>query len=192
MNRFALATMMKTKTETPSTPLPNPAADGVGHINVHYKCSRNKLGRILSTYYVARFEHPYFGPFKCIEGFMLYVKTGCCDDSFRSLTGAQAKTHYRKQLEAGKLVERDIPNEERVMMSAILAKLNHNPVIATLFLASEAPFDEYFLFGPGNVPIRPPEGAILTNSLTELRTLMQKGETPELPSNEEYAKLIAR
>ena len=174
--------------------LPNPTEDGVSHINIHYNLSLTKVGRMLSSYFVAPFKHPYFGPFRSIEGFTLYVKTGCCDDTFRNVTGAQAKLYYRCQTLSGKLVNQIIDEceQERIMMLAVFAKLEHNPVIATLLMESTLPFDYYYLFGSGKIPIRPQDGAVLTNSLMKLRSLMCSGQKPEPMLDVEYAKLIVR
>lgn len=191
MNCLAPTPMMKT-TPAPSTTLPDPAQDGFSHINVHYNVSTTKIGRMLSTYFVVAFKHPYFGPFKCIEGFMRYVQTGCCDDAFRRMTGAQAKAHFRKKIEEGKLTIYAVANEAAILQSALYAKLEHNPVIATLFTESTLPFDHYYLYESSRLPIRPDEGAMLTNSLTELRALMQVGQKPEPISDAEYARLIVR
>lgn len=174
------------------TKLPDPLEDGITHINVHYNAGLTELGRHLSTYYVAKFEHPYFGPFKCVEGFMLYIQTGCADDTFRSLTGGQAKSHFHKSLGAGKLVEHQIKNEEAILTSALHAKLEYNPVIAAAFIASTLPFEHYYRFAGSKVPIRPKEGVVLTNSLTNLRTLMRAGNAPNPLSDAEYASLIVR
>lgn len=186
-------TMKKTSVRDKAPPLPDPEKDGVDHLNVHYNFARQPLGRRLSTYQVERFEHDYFGAFKCIEGFRLYVKTGCCDDEFRNQTGAQAKAYFRQRLDAGTLTQRDIPNEEQVLLLAYYARLVQHPVTAAQFTESTLPFDNYFLWGRSKLPIRPPkESALLVQTLTTLRQLMQQGLTPTPLTDEEYAKLIVR
>lgn len=192
MNCLVLANTMKKPSVPDKAPLPDPAQDGVDHINVHYNHSKTQLGRQLATYYVARFEHPYFGPFKCIEGFLLYAKTGCQDDEFRNLTGTQAKAYYRKQMDAGKLKNYDIPNQGHLMLTAYHARLTQYPVIAETFQESTLPFDSYYIYRVSGLPIRPPESAVLTHTLMTLRELMKQGKAPPPMSNDEYAKLIIR
>jgi len=176
----------------PNLTLPDPTQDNVTHINVHYTFAKSALGRELSTYKVASFEHPYFGPFKCIEGFMRYIASGCRDDSFRRMTGSEAKTHFVKAISAGTLKSYDIANEGAILTSAVYAKLQHNPVIATHFTESTLPFDLYYLYKTSNLPIRPVDGYLLTDSLTALRDLMVQGKEPTPIEPEEYAKLIVR
>lgn len=178
---------------TPTASPPNPASDGIDHINVHFNHSKTNLGRMLSMYYVARFEHPYFGPFKCMEGFVLYLKTGCQDDTFRTLTGVQAKSHYRKQLDTGQLQSHEIRNLGHLMLTAYYTRLVQHPVTATLFKESTLPFDSYYLFGEGKLPIRPPaESGLLIHTLMTLRELMKQDKAPPPLSNEEYAALVIR
>lgn len=186
--------MKKTSVVSDSAPPPDPSGDGVTHINVHYNHSKTQLGRQLSPYYVARFQHPYFGPFRCIEGFALYIRTGCQCDDFRNQTGAQATQFYRQQTHDNKLVNREIDPVlwQRVLASALYAKFQHNPVIAEQFVASTLPFEQYFLWGTGKVPIRPKDWNVLTISLTTLRELMKAGKEPEPISDAEYASLMVR
>ena len=188
--------MMKTNKSMNHPPtnltLPEPSQDGITHINVHYTFGQTSLGRQLSTYSVAAFEHPYFGPFKCIEGFMRYIRSGCSDDAFRRMTGSQAKSHFVKALDAGTIANHDIPNEAGILTSALYAKLQHNSVIAANFTESTLPFDQYYLYKTSKLPIRPEDGGLLTNSLMALRDLMVQGKEPTPIDPEEYAKLIVR
>jgi hypothetical protein len=172
-------------------PPPEPALDGITHINVHYKFSNPnyKLGRMLSTYYVARFHHPYFGPFDCIEGFLLYVRTGCRDDAFRHLNGTEAKRYYREQCRLGILSKQNIPREDEVFMNALYAQLQQHPVIAKLFVKSVLPFDAYYFTGQGMVPIRQGNAEMLIKSLTSLRDLMKNQQAPQPLSAEFYKSL---
>jgi hypothetical protein len=170
-------------------PPPEPALDGLTHINVHYKDSQTKLGRMLSTYYIARFTHPYFGPFKCIEGFMLYVRTGCRDDAFRHLNGTEAKRYYREQCRLGVLSKREIPQESEVFLQALHAQLQQHPVIAALFTESNLPFDAYYFHGDGKVPIRQGNAVMLMKTLSHLRELMQQQRQPTPLSSEFYERL---
>ncbi len=187
---------MTTSTSTPvSLALPDPKLDGTTHINVHYKHSNTPLGRQLSTFYVARFAHPYFGPFKCIEGLLLYAKTGCRDDEFRILTGGQAKAYYHQQLASGKLKNYEMSPQQLsdLMLSAYYARLTQHPVTAIKFKDSLLPFDSYYLHDESKLPIRPqPESGVLVHTLMTIRELLQRDQTLAPLPNEEYAKLIMR
>lgn len=184
---------MKKPSVPNKAPLPDPAKDGIDHINVHYNAaSTDPLGRQLSTFQSARFEHPYFGPFKSIEGFLLYVKTGCMDDEFRTMNGTEATNYYRDQIDRGNLRLYKVANLGDVLLSAYVAMLKSNPVIAKRFTESTLPFDNYFLYRKSNHPIRPKDSAELTHTLTVLRDLMKAGEEPRALSHEEYAKLVVR
>lgn len=182
--------MKKTIANTNIT-LPDPDQDGVTHINVHFNLAQNPLGKQLSTYYVSPFVHHYFGPFRCVEGFMLYVKTGCVEDRFRKLTGARAKTLFRALIKSKELTNHRITPlvYEEIQKMATWAKLVHNPVMMDLFKQSTLPFDSYFLHGNGNVPIRPDDGVIMIDNLNQLRALVHAGKVPtELP-DETYESL---
>jgi hypothetical protein len=169
--------------------LPDPDEDGKSHINVHFNHAATKLGKMLSTYFVASFEHPYFGPFRCVEGLMLYIKTGCMEDRFRKLTGARAKALYRDLIDSKQLTNRHVEKYDEIQKLATWAKLVHNPEIMDLFKAAELPFDSYYLFGAGNVPIRPPDGVIMVNNLNQLRELVKAGKVPTPLPDEQYEAL---
>lgn len=168
----------------------NPSSnDGKTHINVHYNCGHEKLGRQLSAYHVAQFTHFYFGPFKCIEGLLWYVRTGAVDDVYRELTGSQAKAYYREQVKNKKVKTYEVEHEEALIVSACRAKMDRHPAIAEMFVKSTLPFDMYYLHGPGQVPVRPKDATPYLNALTILREAMQNEVAlPEL-SNEQYAEM---
>lgn len=191
MTCLAMAPTMTQTTNSTTSP-PDPKLDGQAHINVHYNYSTTKLGRELSTYFVARFNHPYFGPFKCIEGFRLYVQTGCVDDAFRGKTGSEAKAYFNRQIKARALKMYDIKDEEKVLMLAYYARLTQHPVTATLFKESTLPFENYFLWGDAKLPIRPEDSGLLIQSLTTLREYMQAGLEPDRINNDAYDKLRKR
>jgi hypothetical protein len=182
---------MKNSTSTPlARPTPSPALDGIEHINVHYTFSTTKLGKMLSTYFVAKFTHPYLGQFKCIEGLMLYLRTGCQDEAFREMTGSEAMSYYRNKRRWQQLSNHDIPREADVFFDAYYARLSQYPVAAVLFNESTLPFDVYYLIGERrDKPIRPRESMALVDALTRLRELMKRGETPTLLSQAFYEQL---
>lgn len=183
------ASLMTTPTSIFTT-TPAPALDNITHINVHYKFSNNKLGKMLSTYFVAKFTHPHLGSFKCVEGLMLYLRTGCQDDRFRELTGDQATRYFREKRKAAALPNHDIPQEADVFIDAYYARLKQYPVAEVLFKESTLPFDVYYLIGEKeNTPIRPGHAEALVGALTRLRELMKRGETPTPLSQAFYEQL---
>jgi len=190
-----LAPTMNKITST-SLPIPDPKKDGIDHINVHYNDGITSLGRQLSSYYVQAFKHPYFGPFRCVAGFMCYVRTGCRDDAFRGMTGSQATAYLRQQIKEKKLSTYDIEDEENVLMLAMHARLTQHSVTATLFKNSTLPFENYFLWSDDKtvarkdrLPARPADSAMVIQSLTTLREYMQAGLEPDPINRDAYAKL---
>lgn len=189
-------TMAPTMNKAPLITPPDPKLDGIAHINVHYDFATQPLGRQLASYYVQRFEHPFFGPFRCVEACMLYLKTGARDDHFRGLTGSQAKAYYRDQIANQQLTTYDIPNEEHVFLLTMYARLSQHPVTAKLFTDSTLPFENYFLWSRDKkvpvqerLPIRPDTAAALIQTLTTLRKLMRANQEPEPLSREAYTAM---
>lgn len=172
-----------------NNPPPNPKADGQSHINVHYTYAFTQLGKMLSTYFVLPFEHPYFGPFRCVEGFMLYIRTGCREDAFRKMNGTMAKEFFRAEVKAKRLEDHDVDKDNKMLASAIWAKINSSAELKTLLVESTLPFDSYYLYGVGKVPIRPSDGDALIKVLTTLRDLVKRDEVFVEPTKEEYNSL---
>lgn len=184
---------MMNKTDYQASLTPDRAEDGKTHINVHYNFANTSLGRMLSTYYVSAFEHPYFGRFKCIEGFWLFVKLGCRDDTFRAMTGVKARSYYKALMNKEMTRERDVPNAEQHLLIANWVKLQANTGNLRRELnESVLPFDQYYLFGAGKVPIRPVDWKLTVDVLTKLREASISGNPPESPTDDQYAQLIVR
>jgi hypothetical protein len=156
--------------------------DGKDHINIWFK-GDTELGRMLSHFYAMPFVHPYFGPFHSMEGFWYYIKTAEHDDKLRSLSGVEAK-------KAGKQFTQIMVDDfQDIIMAANFHKIDQNPHLKELFVASTLPFEYYYRHGPGGVVIRPSEGNNwLVDDFTYLRELMQEGKAPEEPSYEHVTK----
>lgn len=184
---------------TPKTP-PNDTAvdikkgkkywelDGETHINIHYKQSKSELGKMLAPYAVYPFTHSYLGPFKTMEGFLHYLQGGCKDDRFRSLIGDRAKRRFMEGLAKGTYQRITLASGDRyhILLLAHYEKINQNPVIKSALIDSTLPFDQYFLHGPGNVPIRPRDTDELVRIFEELRILFKNNEAP---SPYDYSRL---
>lgn len=155
--------------------------DCVTHINTHFTQSKEgSVGKMLAPYAEYPFTHPYFGPFKTIEGFWHFLRGGCVDDKFRSLKGDRAKRRMKKGTLAGTYVKVKAPADiNRIMLLAHYEKISQNRVIKQALIDSTLPFDQYFVFGPGQVIIRPGDTEVLVDILEELRTMFKQGIKPE-------------
>lgn len=154
--------------------------DGHTYININGK---TELGQMLAHFYESRFVHPYFGPFNSMEGFWHYIKTKEKDDRLRDLSGLDAKklgTQLTKQY---------VKNFREVILAAEFFKIEQNEKLKKLFVESTLPFDYYYLFGVGEVVIRPRGSKWLVEDLTILRTMMKEGRRPP---DIDYSQLCKR
>lgn len=161
--------------------------DGTTHYNTHTK-GASPLGRMLATYYEAPFTHPYFGYFKCIEGFWYYIRGGCKDDGFRSLNGYRAKKRARTGEKDGTYEKNTVPHLKEVMLHANYFKIDQNKEIKDELVKSTLPFDYYFLHGPGKLLIRPGNSEQMIEIFTELREVF-KGNKKLAPFKYDYSEL---
>lgn len=161
--------------------------DGITHINTHTK-SNKELGRMLSHYYEAPFVHPYFGRFKCIEGFWYYIRGGCKDDGFRNLDGYRSKQRAQKGAKNGTYEKRNVPHLKDVLLHANFYKIDQNEDIKKALIESTLPFDHYFVFGPGKLVIKPNGSDWLVDIFTELREVFRGNQKLE-PFKYDYAEL---
>ena len=145
------------------------AADGTDHINISFD-GHTELGRMLSYFYYSPFIHPYFGPFNCMEGFWRYFKTDECDDNLRKLSGSKAK-FYGKTLTP---VRRQ--NFKQIVFSANYHKVIQNPRMMQLLKESTMPFDHYYYFGEGSIPIRPKDYEWMVDCFDTIRTMLINNE----------------
>lgn len=172
--------MNKPKPHVPENVTPSPywKLDGVTHINTHYNDSKEPLGKMLAPWAVYPFKHPYFGPFKTIEGFWHFLRSGCVDDRFRSLNGHRAKKRMKDGLQRGTHVKVQLPPDiDHIMLLAHYAKIDQNPVIKEALIASTLPFDQYFLYD-NKLIIRPDDTETLVKTLEELRRMFKEGIVP--------------
>jgi hypothetical protein len=146
--------------------------DGIDHINIWFK-ARTELGRELSHFYYMPFKHPYYGPFNCMEGFWYYIKSVQRDDSLRTLSGYQAKEHGRT------LTRRWVDNFKAIIIEANYHKIIQNEDLERKVIESTLPFDHYYLYGDGNIIIRPKGNEWLVEGFEEIRTMIKEGRAPE-------------
>jgi hypothetical protein len=129
---------------------PNPADDGVTHINI-YDQGKHPLGVMLSYFYEAPFVHPHYGPFKSIEGFLRYLRSGGEDDAFRTIPAVRAKAHMESAKKRGLYKEHKVSNLENLIFSANYFKIDQNPEIKKALISSTLPFENYFLWEASGV-----------------------------------------
>lgn len=139
----------------------DPKDDGVKHINIYSK-GKTKLGKFLSNFTKAPFDHPEDGKFNSIEGYWYWLSAK--DDTLRSTYGFQAKARGR---ELGGKDWIDTDEFKRKIKMAIRHKLHANPEMRTEFKASTLPFMHYYVYG-GKV-VEPKEGAWLIEFFRQLR-----------------------
>lgn len=156
-----------------------PNDDGTTHINIFSK-GNTELGRRLSHYSYSPFIHPYFGPFKCMEGFWYYLRAVKPDDKLRELVGAEAK-FYGKELETHFL-----HNFQKLIVDANYQKIIQNPEIKQMVMESTLPFDHYYTFGTKQV--RLPQFIWLIEGFEEIRRKLNEDETFEKLNYEELLK----
>lgn len=146
--------------------------DGITHINI-WSRGETDLGRGLSHFHHSPFIHPYFGPFNSMEGFWYYIKTAEQDDALRNLSGHHAKEYGRT------LTGRWRANFREIINAANFYRIDQNDALEQLMYDSELPFDHYYLFGPGNILIRPKGYEWLVEGFEEIRTMVQQGKKPQ-------------
>lgn len=167
------------------TGTPNPANDNITHININHS-AKSWLGRFFSNGNLA-FSIPELGGFNNVNTFRLYVIADTPDDSLRYINSIKADKLFRK-------------NEMKVHISdfydyvkdAFRQILNTNPNILKQLVATELPFDCYYLRknpSQTDIAIRPRNAQWIISMVEELRTEFKNKETPVRP---DYAKIIAR
>ena len=118
----------------------NPAEDGVTHINVYSK-GRTELGRFLSNFARAPFDHPEHGRFESVEGLWYWLTAR--DDRLRSVWGWEAK-RLGRELRGEDWV--DAPEFRRDIRIGIAAKLATYPDMADMLGRSTLPLAHYYTY----------------------------------------------
>jgi hypothetical protein len=123
--------------------------DGVDHINVYSK-GKTSIGRWLSHFTCAKFEHPRFGRFLSVEGFWYWRLTEESPqrERLRLLSGWAAKQAGRD------LARREDPDSaefRRDVIEAEIAKLEAHPAKRAEFMATTLPLAHYYEYPSGRV-----------------------------------------
>lgn len=146
--------------------------DGVTHINI-YTLGKTELGKGLAHFTFSPFKHPYYGPFNSMEGFWYFIKAKEPDDTLRNLAGYKAKEYGKK------LPGRFRENFKEIVVDANFHKIDQNPRLKQLIVESVLPFDHYYLYGPGNLLIRPKGFEWLVEGFEHIRVLLREGREPD-------------
>lgn len=127
--------------------------DGVTHVNI-YSNSKCELGRMLSNFFPAPFNHPKYGFFTNVEGFWHFVATGFKHKFLKTVAGFRAKQASRGLMK----VHND--NFHKLIKEAIVLKLEAHPEIKDGLLNNELPLDHYYVMNKNDTLIQfRPNGA---------------------------------
>lgn len=154
-------------------------AEGEDHINTHFQ-SDNDLGRALSTYGSYPFNHPEYGRFRTVHGFMCWLGNPNQPDNYRNMPAYDVENH--------RLASASIPikNYRFTLMQATWMKIQAHPEIGRMLVDSKLRLDHYYLKyltpGPGNnkkrIRIRPDTAPIMIRAFEEIRTALIENRAP--------------
>lgn len=176
---------MAPTSNTPSTPVRYlPEMDGVDHINIKQD-GKTELGRMLAHFYESHFEHPYLGPFDCMEGFWQYIRAAEPNDKLRTLVGLAAFSFGKNLTLVRRKHFRDI------IMDGNFAKIVQNTDIKEALTASTLPITQYYTYGPHKVVIIPKTAPWLVPDFEELRDIIRKNDTLTPVPFDEYNLILS-
>ena len=141
--------------------------DGITHINID-KRGRTELGQMLTHMARSQFDHPEFGPFQSVEGFIGFIRSGAKDDQFHYVHGMNAR--YRAKNQDSDFIR----GFRELVMEANFLKIVQNESLRVAFKDSELPFDHYYLLGNGR-PVQPRNAQWIIPGFEELRRLVKAG-----------------
>lgn len=148
----------------------DPSKDGITHINMYSK-GITALGKWLSHFTYAPFNHPDLGCFNSIEGLWYYVSTGQKDETLRNMFGYNAKTFGRN------LPRVQVEDFEEIIKKGIRAKFEAHPVYKDLFTHSELKLKHYYKYGDSNAKIYDLSHQWYVKFYEELRIEFKQKET---------------
>ncbi|WP_156820691.1 NADAR family protein [Thioalkalivibrio thiocyanodenitrificans] len=127
-----------------SSAQPDPAMDGISHINVYSK-GRTRLGQLLSNFARTPFVVDGFGRFASVEAYWYWLS--CEQDELRDLAGFEAKAQGRRLIkERGRKPRADFEN---LIRAAVQAKIEQHPEIQDLLRKAPGgiPLLHYYVYG---------------------------------------------
>ena len=139
--------------------------DGITHINV-YSRGKTRLGRFLSNFANAPFDHPEDGYFKSVEAYWYWLSTG--NDTLRKTYGHQAKKLGRFLGGKDWMDDKDF---KRKIKEAIHLKLKNHPEMFKELRDSTLPLTHYYFYGtpPETKVVVPKEGKWIIDFIEDLR-----------------------
>ena len=138
--------------------------DGVDHIN----CSGHAdtpLGYALSFQTNEQFRHAQAGPFRSLEGFLLYIRTE--DDVARGMT-ANAAFHARRNLNRRDIVAISDHMTLLLTLDAQWQQITNTPALAADLRDCTLPFDMYNVDSTG-IRIRRRDAEVMVHALELMR-----------------------
>lgn len=123
------------------------AYDGVTHINVDFHTAKTELGRMLSHANDSSFNHPAYGPFRSMEGFWSWARTGMKHDHFRYNPPAECRAWVRNNRHECVT----LPDFRYIVIEANYHRVMSNAKLTELMRQSIEKFDMYYLRKPNTV-----------------------------------------
>lgn len=162
----------------------DPSKDGVDYLNMYSNCV-TRLGKKLSHFALTPFVHPYFGPFKSMEGFWFYMRTGKQHDSLRYLYGLRAKG------EGKQLPMVHNPNFQEDILAGNYQKIIQDEGLLKSFITSTLPLTHFYLFHQksdtgeilGRIVVFPKNSDWLIDGMEDIRTALKEGNVPQCWTN---------
>lgn len=147
----------------------NPDLDGITHINTYSK-GKTELGRMLSNFYYAPFEHTEFGKFDSVEGFWYWYLTGQQHEVLRTLHGYKAKQEGKKY----DRVDVDLEVFYPKVLECIGLKVINNPEIYEALKLSTLPFVHYYCYGTCNPKVIKVPCEWMMEGINKIRSIIKE------------------
>ena len=147
----------------------DPELDGISHINTYSK-GKTELGRMLSNFYYAPFEHPEFGKFDSVEGFWYWYQTGQQHEVLRGLHGYKAKQEGKKY----ERVDIDVEYFYEKVLECIGLKIINSPEIYEALKLSTLPFVHYYRYGDENPKVIKVPCEWMMNGINNIRFIIKQ------------------
>ena len=148
---------------------PNPANDGVTHINVDVE-GKTDLGISLAMGKLA-FNHPILGSFICLTAYSLMINSNAPNERFRFMTYNEAKA-LQLRAKSGHTCKGYVS----MMKEGYRCILQDHPKLLEEFKTSTLPLDAYFVSKETGLPVRSRKASWLIDILEELREEFKTGK----------------
>lgn len=147
--------------------------DGEDHINI-WSPAQTDLGKLLSfDCYSASFRHKLFDKFSSINCFWVWITSEIRDDRVRFMNAVNLK-NFGKTLNKTR-----VKNFKAIMMDTVYQRIKAYPVIESLMIESELPFDVYYINNTNGNKIRPNFFPWLLAGTEEIRNALKENREPD-------------